>query len=574
MPRFPIGIDNFCELVKENYLMVDHTLMIREFVENGDKLSLILRPRRWGKSLTLSMLYYFLAINEPGAKNIFDNLKIGIFDGGEFLKKYRAQHPVILISLKDIKKPTFEGFLSAMANLIRGLYSFYQYLLQSDQLTPADKKTFTLFLESTANQDQLAGSLKTLSELLSKHFGKSAYILIDEYDTPMNFASRDPVELEKITLFMKTMLGIALKGNDSLKQGLMTGILRLSKNSMLSDLNNLKVYSSLDKKYSEFYGFLEEDVNKLFSQCGITHQAAEIKYWYNGYYSGACVVYNPWSIINCLSEEGTIKPYWVLTSSDDLIKQAFIHSDTEVREKLSQLLLGEKIEGIIESMTKFEEINTSSKALCTLLFYAGYLKATKIMQAGLNYACQLEIPNEEVKYVYQAIFQEWLERTVGDSNYRNLLNMLCKGEIEVFVEHLNRYLEQSTSFRDFTKESDYHCFVLGLMSGMMYTHQLESNKEQGFGFSDLTLIPRDKKNALGLIFEFKHLKKSKGISNKNLKAACEDALKQIDEKQYRRIFTREQHQHVHVVLEVGMVFLGKSVAIAYQQFDLNTHEIS
>jgi hypothetical protein len=572
MPKFPIGVDNFRKLIQEGNLFVDHTLMIREFIEEGDDISLILRPRRWGKSLTLSMLYYFLAMNEQGAENIFEGLNIATFDNGIFLKKYRKQNPVILISLKSIKESTFKGFLMSISDSIVDLYSSHQYLLDSEKLTLADKKMFNVYLNGTTNNAKLIRSIKRLSELLTKHFDSPTYIFIDEYDTPMNFASRDSAELEEITKFMKAMLGEALKGNDFLKKGLMTGILRLSKNSMLSDLNNLKIYSSLDKKYSEYYGFLEEDVNKLFSQCGITHQAKEIKHWYNGYYSGTRVVYNPWSIMNCLSEDGIIKPYWVLTSSDDLIKQAFVHADLDVKEKFSQLLLGGKIQGIIESFTKFEEINTSSKALWTLLFYAGYLKATNVSNVGLNYSCQLEIPNEEVKYVYQAIFQEWLEQKIGDSNYQSLLNTLNKGEVEVFIQHLNEYLVQSTSFRDFTKESDYHCFVLGLISGMMHTHQLESNKEQGFGFSDLTLIPLDKKNSLGLIFEFKHVK-SKTDKNQSLKIACEEALKQIEEKDYKRILMREQYQYVHIVLEIGMAFLGKSVAASYRKIDLKSQEI-
>ncbi len=583
--RFPIGVDNFKKLVEDNYLFVDHTRMIQEFIETGDELLLILRPRRWGKSLTLSMLYYFIAANEPKTEKLFDGLKIATFDGGAFIKAYQGKHPVILLSLKSIKETRYQDFLEAMTETIRQLYASQQYLLTSEKLTKTDKKLFTSYLESTANKAELANSIKTLSKFLQEHFGQPAYILIDEYDTPMNFASRDLGELEKITEFMKTLLGAALKGNDSLKKGLMTGILRLSKNNMLSDLNNLEVYSALDDHYSQYYGFSEEEVNTLFQICGLTHQAEEIKRWYNGYYSGNRIVYNPWSIIHCVAKQGAIKPYWVLTSSDDLIKQAFINSNEAVKQKFAQLLLGNSIEGIIETTTKFEEITTSSNALWTLLFYAGYLKVTSRSQVDLNEACQLTIPNEEVACVYRTIFREWLEKQIGDSYYQSLLVSLSKGDVELFITHLNEFLLQSTSFRDFTRESDYHCFVLGLMSGMMHTHQVDSNKEQGFGFSDLTLIPLDTNNRLGLIFEFKNVKLSRpGIpiidepSNQSLhaeklKSAAEAGLKQIADRDYNAIFSRKDHQHVQVILEIGMAFLGKGVSAAYRTVNSKTGEV-
>ena len=226
----------------------------------------------------------------------------------------------------------------------------------------------------------------------------------------------------------------------------------------------------------------------------------------------------------------------------------------------------------------------SSKALWTLLFYAGYLKATDVAQVDLDYACQLAIPNEEVKCTYRTIFREWLEHKIGDSNYQSLLVSLSKGHVELFVERLNEFLVQSASFRDFTRESDYHCFVLGLISGMMHTYQVVSNKEQGFGFSDLTLIPLDKKNPLGLILEFKHIKLKEAAKHGDeeatlkahhdqLKAAAEGGLRQIAERNYRSIFSQSHHEHVEVVLELGMAFLGKSVAVAYKKYQVKTNEL-
>lgn len=569
MQKLPIGVDDFKELATEGYLFVDHTMMIKEFLEGDDKISLILRPRRWGKSLTLSMLYYFLSINAQGAEDIFDNLAIAKFDGGAFVKKYRGQYPVILFSLKGVKNNTFEGFLGDMAVHIRSLYGMHYYLLSSDKLSAIEKDEFRAYL-TVAYEDEpmLALSLSKLSKFLSLHFEKQVYILIDEYDVPMSFVYKDVAALDNTADFLRKMLGDALKGNPCLDKGLMTGILRLSKNHMLSDLNNLKVYAALDEKYSQYYGFLEEEVDDLFMRRGLIKDAAKIKHWYNGYYSGSRVVYNPWSIINCLAANGHMRPYWVLTAGDDLIRECFVKSAVAVKAKFLQLLEGGKIDAVLGQTVKFTEVVNSEDEdhLWTLLFYAGYLKATDVEDADLDYKCKLEIPNEEVMCVYRSIFSKWLVGKIGNDPYNALLSNLARGDVRQFVVELNRFLMSATSFRDFTDENSYHCFVLGLISGMMHTHQIESNKEYGSGLLDVSLTPLDKNKHLGVILEFKYLKPKHDLVM--LKKTAETGLEQIKTRAYRKVFAAPNKEHVHEVIEIGLAFLGKSVAAAYQKINL------
>jgi len=500
MYKIPIGVSNFHRLVTRSYLYCDKTDMIREFLNKDDEVTLITRPRRWGKTLNMSMLHHFFAsaVNGIPTAGLFDDLAIGKLEEGKYIKMYQGKYPVIMLSFKDVKASTFEGAIDKIRELIFFLFtSFAKQLLQSDHLLAEEKENFRLILSAKSNLAKLETSLLFLSKCLYQHYNQKVYILIDEYDTPLNQAYGDKDYLASLVDFMRNFFSAALKDNDCLERGVLTGILRVSKESMLSGLNNLEAYTLLDEEYGSYFGFSESEVSYLCKEKALSISMEEVRSWYNGYRIGNLVMYNPWSILSCINKSGRFDVYWVNTGNNDLIKQSLSHSSSAIKSKFEQLMQGETISVSINKHLSFDLIDTNETAFWSLLLFAGYLKADKsrLTTDDLFYACEVTIPNNEVRRLYNSFFKELFMGSYWDeSQYKSFLHHLITGNVPLFMNDLGAYLLHTVSSFDAknSKKSEgfYHGFFLALIASISHTHYVRSNRESGYGRYDVLLIPK------------------------------------------------------------------------------------
>lgn len=564
--KIPIGIDDFSKLVEKNrdFLFVDKTLLIKDLIDKGSEVSLIIRPRRWGKTLNMSMLRCFFAseINGTSTKEIFKTLKIAKIENGKYLD-FQGQYPVIFITLKEVKEHNYDEFMNKMYFLVQQLCNSFPELENSKKLSDIDKNNLErlkgLNKQNKANNIEIRDSLNTLSGLLYKHHNKKVVILIDEYDTPLNYAYNKD-HFEPVVNFLKGMFGSALKGNYALEKGVITGILRLSKNKMLSDINNLKIYSFMEEQYSQYFGFSEQELKALLIEMDLNIDLKELQYWYNGYRSGKfTALYNPWSILNCIEDRGTLKPYWIKTGDETLLKDIFSKAPKNIENKLIQLLEGGSIESTIDEYVSFDQVNHGGgeEVLWSLLWATGYLKFSEqptLSEMG-NYLGSLAIPNYEVSCSYRAVFPKWI-RSFNRVKYDAFLNNLVLGKVDAFVKDLEDYLLTVPSYFDFPRESNYHTFLLGLTASLQETHQIHSNKEAGFGRLDLLLIPKNTSNHLGIILEFKREEPGNDLHSYYQIAA--EGLEQIEIKQYASAL--KTTPSITQVLKLCIVFYGKQFA--------------
>ena len=561
--KIETSCDNFGDLIRENCLIVDKTMFIKEFILD-QKISLITRPRRFGKTINMSMLQHFFSktVTNIATNGMFKNLLIAKEENGEFIKKHQGQYPVIFLSFKDLKEPNLQSTISQLRNLIQTLYREHQDILRSDNLNLSEKTIFHEYLSGSISDEKLQLSLAFLSEFLYKAYNKKTIILIDEYDTPLSHAHQYKF-LDPLSDFMRNVFSSALKGNQFLEKGLMTGILRVSKNNMLSGLNNLKVYTVLDAKYAEYFGFIEEEVNELMQMIGINdlHEVQGVKKFYNGYNIGNTIIYNPWSLMHYLDSRELI-PYWVLTANDGLLKEIFLQSDDETRTLLGDLMQGKMITGKVNLHIRYEDLLQDPDAIWTLLLFCGYLTVEdKFWDAA--WVCQLKIPNKEILEQYTSIFKNWFERKLG-RNYTSFLTNLAKGNVEEFTYSLSNYLMESLSFHDITKKSEkfYHGFVAGLIASIRDTHFVDSNKESGRGRYDIMLIPKNKEQK-SIIIEFKKVENLDALP-----AAAQLALKQINTQLYSTAL--KKFPYIESVLKIGLAFCEKAVMSVYQTENLST----
>lgn len=566
--KLPIGLSNFHKLVTNDYLFCDKTPMIAEFLEKGEEVTLITRPRRWGKTLNMSMLQHFFAseVNGVNTAGLFDNLAIGRLEGARYIKQYQGKYPVIMLSFKDVNADSFQGAYNAVYELILKVYSFYLYLFTSDKVNELQLEQLYVIRNRQANQQQLESSLELLSQCLYQHHGQKVYILIDEYDTPLNKAYGNQVYLNDIVAFMRNLFSAALKDNDALERGVLTGILRVSKDSMLSGLNNLKTYTLLDKGYSSHFGLSEIEVQDLFTKQNLAICMDQVKSWYNGYKVGDLVMYNPWSIIYCLSEEGRFDVYWVNTGNNDLIKQLILSSNESIKEQFTQLMQGEALRVSIDKHLAFDVLDRDEIALWSLLLFAGYItfQTSNLSLDSDLYDCIVRVPNHEIRRLYNRFFKEWLSSKFVDQGvYASFLEHLVAGSVPLFVAQLSFFLCQSVSCFDTQvprkSEGFYHGFVLAMLASLGRTHYIRSNRESGLGRYDVLLIPKEGTQAV--LLEFKHVRKEEDLKN-----AAQFALDQIQLQAYHTELL--QYPHVKEVIECGIAFSGKSVLAAYATYDL------
>ena len=561
--RLPSGVSDFNELVKGSYQFADKSLFIKEIINDGAKVILITRPRRFGKTLNLSMLYYFLQLNHPQEGNLFEDLAISA--DAIFCKKHQQRYPVIFISFKDVKKSSYQAAYGDIVELIRQLYEHNRYLLAGDLLSASEKQTYNLLLDQEAAQANVESAIKQLSLYMTRKFKQTPILLIDEYDTPIQEAYLRGYYPEMIDL-MRSILGKALKDNTSLHKAILTGITRVAQESLFSGVNNLEVYSLLREEYGQYFGFSEAEVVKFITNTGHEVSLQSIKEWYNGYQVGKYTLYNPWSIIGCLKNHGKLGPYWLNTSSNNLIKELLTKADDSIKTQFELLLQGKTIAKPLLENLVFPELEIKEEAIWSLLLYAGYLNVSSTELKDFELIAQVSIPNKEVMYVYDEMVAGWFRRGTSLSSYKKFIKSLSDGDIDSFKQCLTEYIMETGSYFDFNKntpEKVFHSFMLGLVVGLKDNYIIQSNQESGLGRFDVIFIPKDKdtKSKInGILLEFKTSNTTKLLPSK-----AQEALEQIKNQQYTQLF--KQHD-VTSVLAIGIAFCGKQLGLAYETLNI------
>jgi len=484
--------------------------------------------------------------------------------------KLQGKFPVISLGFKDVKGSSYQEIAAGVKKQIIELYIEHRYLKQYIQpqtnlLEDKQKEQLQHYFKGTLSQEDLKDSLRFLSKLLYKHFGKPVYVLIDEYDTPINSAYLEfkdsPADFEQVLKLFRGLFGATFKTNKYLKKGLITGILRIAKANLFSDLNNVREYTLLDKRYTPYYGFTQEEVDELLEKVPTPTPPEEIQRWYNGYTFGEEIIYNPWSIMCCLSSDGELDHYWLDSGGTALVDTVLL-SD-ELQEDLQTLIAGGSLVYPIVKQIRFEDIG-KPMGLYSLLLFSGYLNP-KAVEAARN-IYQLSIPNYEVQYIYENRVLEWVANklNIDPGGYYTFMSHLAAGEVEAFKEELQELLQRATSFHQTgpkKAELFYSGFMLGLLSTLSTTYVLESERESGLGRPDAVLIPKQGKGDQALIIEYKVSKEVEGLA-----AVAQAGLAQIEAQGYATKL--KEHAQVKRMLEVCMAFCGQEVALEYRQVTL------
>lgn len=554
--KYPIGVSDFKKLIEGEYLFADKSLFIKDIVDDSPEVIVITRPRRFGKTLNLSMLNYFFGLNHSENKNLFEGLNIS--KDVQFCKKHQQQYPVIFISFKDIKASNYVNARSEIVELVRKLYASNAYLLEGDVLLESERRIFNAILNKEADESDIQASISQLSAYMTKKFKTSPIILIDEYDTPIQEAYLRNYYEEMIVL-MRGILGRTLKDNNKFIKAVVTGITRIAQESLFSGLNNIKVYSLLQEEYGQYFGLTEEEVLKLLGQSKQKASIEAIKEWYNGYVVGQYTLYNPWSIINCLDNDKPLQPYWINTASNDLLAELLGRAKPVVKQQLEELLQGNVIEQPVSENIVFSDIKVNTEALWSLLLYAGYLKVLSVERRGSRLITKLAIPNKEVSFVYDGIVERWFSNAISMDSYDKFVRSLADKQLDVFKEYLASYIMQTSSYFDFnhkTAEQVFHVFILGLVVGLRDQYYIYSNQESGLGRFDVIFIPKNKQKS-GILLEFKTSPTPELLLSK-----AQEALGQIKDRKYVETF--KQH-NVGSILAIGLAFCGKELEMVYEE---------
>ena len=564
--KLPVGIDDFRKLRESHFYYVDKTRLIEQLLLNWSEVTLFTRPRRFGKTLNMSMLKSFFDIGTDIA--LFDGLYIS--GNKELCDEYMGKYPVIFLSLKGVEGLTYEEAFEAFVRIMGKEVNRVSFLADSDKLTQIEREQYkglTIMKNGRLafDKEKLISSLQLLSQLLYKHYGKKAVILIDEYDVPLDKAFQNGYYNEMVSL-IRGLFGQALKTNEFLQFAVLTGCLRISKESIFTGLNNFKVMSITDSRFDEQFGFTDEEVRKLLSDYGMDSHFDEVKEWYDGYHFGRADVYCPWDVINHadhLRDDSDAKPqtYWISSSGNSLVRRLINRADSSTKDEIERLIAGEAIEKVIRLDLTYDEIENSIDNIWSVLFTTGYL--TKVGEVKLadseSYAYKLVIPNKEVREVFVLQIQEWFKAVVANDN--DAMKLLSKAILDKDEEILARQLNivmgrmisiLDTKAPDDMKENFYHGLLLGLLRGSNPDWLIKSNRESGDGFSDILIKPENPD--LGIVIEVKYAKEFKGLD-----AACDAAMAQIKQKRYDETLRDEGRCDI---LAYGIAFCRKRCKVA------------
>ena len=564
--KLPVGIDDFRKLRESEFYYVDKTRLIEQLLLNWSEVTLFTRPRRFGKTLNMSMLKSFFDIGTDEA--LFDGLYIS--GNKELCDEYMGKYPVIFLSLKGVEGLTYEEAFEAFVRIMGKEVNRVSFLADSDKLTQIEREQYkglTIMKNGRLafDKEKLISSLQLLSQLLYKHYGKKTVILIDEYDVPLDKAFQNGYYNEMVSL-IRGLFGQALKTNEFLQFAVLTGCLRISKESIFTGLNNFKVMSITDSRFDEQFGFTDEEVRKLLSDYGMDSHFDEVKEWYDGYHFGRADVYCPWDVINHadhLRDDGDAKPqtYWINSSGNSLVRRLINRADSSTKDEIERLIAGEAIEKVIRQDLTYDEIENSIDNIWSVLFTTGYL--TKVGEVKLadseSYAYKLIIPNKDVRAVFVLQIQEWFKAVVANDN--DTMKLLSKAILDkdetILARQLNIVMGRMISILDTKapddmKENFYHGLLLGLLRGSNPEWLIRSNRESGDGFSDILIKPENPD--LGIVIEVKYAKEFK-----KLDAACDAAMAQIKEKRYDETLRDEGRCDI---LAYGIAFCRKRCRVA------------
>jgi hypothetical protein len=556
--KISIGVSDFKERIENKFYFMDKTLIIEEFIKINAKIVLIPRPRRFGKTLNMSMLKYFFQKSSVCNRGLFQGLNI---EKEKDIMDLQGKYPVIFLSFKDDKHLTYNNLKLSLKKLMSDLYLEHRYCLENSNLHPVEREYYNKILNKEENIVELSDSLAKLSKYIYSYYNEKVIILIDEYDVPIQAGYVNRYYDEAISL-MRNFLSAAFKDNIYLEKAMITGILRVAKESIFSGLNNLEVASLLSYNFKDKFGFTEKEIEKLLEDYEISTKHQEIKEWYNGYIFGEETIYNPWSILNYVAKpmEG-LRPYWVNTSSNDLVNIFLAKGGEGIKRDLEILIEDGEITKSITDNVVMEDIMKSSDNLWSFLLFTGYLKAYGKERKGLKDYCKLKVPNLEIKSLYYDIIQNWFDTNLSRHKYETMLKSLLCGELKTFGKLLKQFVLNSISYFDvggYEGEKVYHAFILGLLVSINDTHEVLSNRESGYGRYDIMIIPRNKAE-LGIVIEFKKLDID---DTETLEETAESALKQIDERKYAsELYSRG----IGNIKELAIVFKGKEILVKEKQ---------
>ena len=526
MQGIGIGISDFKVLRLRNNYFIDKSMYIKDIIDNQSGVVLITRPRRFGKTLNMSMLRYYFDIREKNNKELFNGLKIMEQD-----KKYISKlgfYPVIYLTLKDAGLMNYEYMIMQMKTIMMEMFYEHRYILESDKIADGEKNIFKRILNAEATDIDLINSLKILSKMLYVYYDKPVILLIDEYDVPIQAAYVEGYYEDAIK-FLKTFYGTTFKDNPYLEKAILTGVSRIAKESLFSGMNNFDVYTIMDNEFADDFGITEDEMKKIIKDFNIQDEEKEIKRWYDGYKIGNVEgIYNPWSILNYLKNK-ELKPYWVNTSSNDLIKMT-LEKSTTLKEQMERLLKDEAIEATIDLETIIVGIENKEENIWGLMLQTGYLKVEETVSLEER-RYKVKLPNNEIKDLIRGIIREWFSNKVLGNDLRSILQDLVSLNLKEFEKKFRVLVEEMFSYMDVgknTAENFYHAFVLGMLVGLKDTYYVNSNRESGFGRYDIMLEPKDK-NGNSFIMEFKVME---NMEEKTIEDTIENAKKQIEEKGY------------------------------------------
>lgn len=546
----PIGISEY-RIASSEYYYVDKTMLIKEFIDERVKVSLFTRPRRFGKTLNMDMLRTFFEKSSEDTSIYFKDKKI--WKCGETYQSYQGKYPVIFVTFKDVKQENWEETYQNIVQILRLEYKRHSELATSDKIS--DKDYYEKMINNELDKSLVDSAFLMLSKMLHEHYGIAPIIIIDEYDTPIQQGYSRGF-YDEVILFMRNLFSGGLKDNHHLSYGFLTGILCVAKESIFSGLNNLKINSVLDNKYSEYFGFTADEIHKMAKYYNAQDKYDEICEWYDGYRFGKTEIFNPWSVINYFNNECEPKAFWQSTGSNEIIGDILSEATEDIYERLNTLVQGKSIVTSIDTNVIYPQIKHDPSSIYSFLLVAGYLKVINSdTSVTSDYMCTVSLPNKEISYVYNKEILQKLNDILPYGTTNSIQEAIYSGNVDEFKKQLRNLLLQSVSFHDTAGENFFHGLVLGLCAMLSNRYYISSNRESGEGRYDIQLMPKNT-NTPGILIELKATK-----SSNNLQALANKALQQINERKYN---TEMVSKGINTIFKYGVAFCGKNVEIVME----------